>query len=231
MNVLLVVPSRREAMALLGNKLVCGTGSAAGEAVATRLAREPADIVAIAGVCGGLDPALSAGDLVLATGVAAVGRPDLTPDAAVVEAVQQPLRAAGRRFASARLLTVDRPVGSAEEKRELWNASGAAGVDMETYTIAEAVVARGLPWFALRAVVDPAGAALPRPLRAWRGEEDGSALVFTLLQRPQYWPALARLALQMRRATGALTRSVPLALRAVASPHAGPVPQGERIGG
>lgn len=217
MSVLLAVPTRREAAALLGYKVVCGTGSAAGDAVAARLDRDSVDLVAIVGVCGGLDPTLGAGDLILATRVHAVHGPELAPSAAVVDVLQRCLRAAGRRFASAPLVSVETPVGSRDEKRDLWNTLGAAGADMETYAIARAVEAHGLPWFALRAVVDPADTTLPSPLRSWRGEREERALVSMLIRRPQDWPALARVAAGMRGALDSLARSVPIAVAAASS--------------
>jgi adenosylhomocysteine nucleosidase len=225
MNVLIVTPTRREGAAFISPKLTCGTGPAAGAVIAERLAREPFDAVAVAGVCGGLDPSLAPGDLILATRVGAPGKPDLTPDTGLLAAVQRSLHTAGRRFVSAGLLTVDQPVASTTEKRDLWNAYGAAGVDMETYAVVETVQARGLPWFALRAVVDPAGSTLPAPLRAWRGEEDERALLFALLHRPQDWLTAVALARRMSRATDALARAVPLALGAAKSlpaPTTGP---------
>jgi hypothetical protein len=85
---------------------------------------------------------------------------------------------------------------------------------METYSIVEAAERCSLPWLALRAVVDPADETLPAPLRSWRSDRDERAIALALARRPDTWPAVARLALQMNRATGALTRSVPLAIAA-----------------
>jgi hypothetical protein len=213
-NVLVVTPTAREASALYGMKFVCGAGATAGDRVAGRLAREAVDVVAIVGVCGGLDPSLAPGDLILAASALSPGRAAETADAALFQVVRSRLRAAGRRFVSAPLLSVERPVASAAEKRDLWNAYGAAGVDLETHAIAQAAAARSLPWIGLRAVVDPASASLPQPLRTWHGDMDERAVLLAFARQPSAWAALVRLALQMRRATDALTRSVPLALAA-----------------
>ena len=56
-----------------------------------------------------------------------------------------------------------------------------AGVDMESYELAEALDAAGVPWLALRSVLDPAGSVLPAPVARWtseaddRGDRDGGA--------------------------------------------------------
>jgi hypothetical protein len=79
---------------------------------------------------------------------------------------------------------------------------------METYAFAQAADAHGVPWLALRAVVDPARDGLPRSLRDWNGESDGD-VVRSALRRPLEWPAYARLAFGMRRAMGALRSAAP----------------------
>jgi adenosylhomocysteine nucleosidase len=197
-----VAPTRREAAALPAGAAVATRGAELQE----RLAGGGFDVVVIAGVCGGLDPSLSAGDLVLARGVASVGDPSLRPPPPLLERARATLRATGRPFVTAGLLTVDAPVASVAAKRRLWNAHAAAAVDMETHALAAAALAAGSVWLAVRAVVDPAGLTLPAPLTRWQGDAE-SAIVGRLARRPQDWPAILRLALAMRRAVESLRRA------------------------
>lgn len=215
MRTLVVAPTPREARMLSGNVLTARTPVA----VLARLAEQPADVVLIAGVCGGLDPSLAAGALVLARRAVVDGRPDLTPDDALVAAARRALRALRQPFVSSTLLSVNQPLATRRDKTEAWNTYGAAGVDMETYALAEGLAERGAPWLALRAVLDPAGAALPAAVAGWRGEQDERAIVRSALRRPLDWPAYARLALQSRTALRALSRAVPAVVGAIGEIH------------
>lgn len=215
--VLLVAPTAREAVARAGATLICGGGAEAGHAVESYLQHHPAGFVLVIGICGGLDPALGPGDLILARSVAAPGSPALHPNAALLETARRGLRAGGRRFVTSALLTLERPAGSAAEKTALWNDHGAGGVDLETYAIVAVVERHQLPWLALRAVLDGAGAGLPEPLRRWSKPADERALVRELARRPRDWPTMARLAWQMAHARRSLAQSVPSVVGAARS--------------
>ena len=206
MKPLVVAPTRREAAAC-GHGAFVSNSATAGEALSQRLARERPSLVLIAGVCGGLDPSLAPSSIILCRRVTAQGQPDLGPDPALFEAARRRLRLMGLPFVSSVLLTVGRPAGSVREKTALWNEHGAAGVDMETYALAQAAVAHRVPWLALRAVVDPAGATLPRDVRTWRDEVDERTIARRLAVRPLEWPACIRLALGLRRALCALAQA------------------------
>ncbi len=211
MRCLVVAPTSREAHMLTGDVLA----SRSPDAVLARLAQQPADVVLVAGICGGLDPSLAPGALVLARRLVAGGRPDLAPPDVLIEAARRALRTLRRPFVSSTLLSVGRPLATRRDKTDAWNTHGAAGVDMETYTLAEALEARGVPWIALRAVLDPAGAALPAAAAGWRGQQDERAIARAALRRPADWPAYARLALQSRTALRALSGAVPAVVRAI----------------
>jgi adenosylhomocysteine nucleosidase len=59
------------------------------------------------------------------------------------------------------LLTADRVIRTAEEKKSLFEKTGAAAVDMETYAVAEVCRRRGVPCFAVRVIHDEADETLP----------------------------------------------------------------------
>jgi adenosylhomocysteine nucleosidase len=232
-SVLLVTAMRREAAGIRHGAVALGAGARAGEALQALLRdRRPAAIV-IAGVCGGLDPSLAAGDLLLARRVLAGDGAELIPRRTLFEAARGELLRGGVGFVSSALLTLEGPAGNGRERTDLWNAHGAGGVDMETYAMARAAEEHGVPWLALRAVVDPVRDGLPPPLRAWNGESDAD-VVRAALRRPLEWAAYARLAFAMRRAMRSLRSAAPGVVRAAERSAAGAgteVPaRGSRLG-
>ena len=119
-------------------------------------------LVVSAGVCGGLDPALSVGDLVVPDAVINdAGRP-----VAVTGSDAQ--RAAAKGSASARagiMVTVRRTVATPEAKAALRAATGAVAVDMESAPILEAAAAHGCSSLVVRAVSDDARDTMPDKAR------------------------------------------------------------------
>jgi len=152
-------------------------------------------LVVSAGVCGGLDPALRAGDLVL---------PDIVINDAglrlpVTGTVAQRAAAAGGAPARAGwLATSSRVVATPAAKAALRAATGAAVVDMESAAILEAAAAHGCASLVVRAVSDDAGETLPDELMRLLGADGRLRRRGALaLARPR---VLAR-ALQLRRST------------------------------
>jgi nucleoside phosphorylase len=162
----------------------------------------------IAGVCGGLDPSLAPGDVILCRRALAPQRAPLEPDAAVFGAARRRLQREKQSFVSSALLSGNRPARGVRLKTALWNEYGAAGVDMETYPLAELAAVGGIPWLAVRAVLDPAGASLPRSVLSWRGEASERALMRKVALQPLDWPAYARLGLNLHRALRGLSQAV-----------------------
>jgi nucleoside phosphorylase len=216
-DTLLVAPMAREAAALGRGAVACGAGESAAGGVSDYLREHPARLVVIAGVCGGLDPSLGPGDVVLGRRLVAPGAPDLIADSALFDAAKDALHARRLPFVQSLLLTVVAPVAKHAEKRDLWNTYGAAGVDMETYDIARAVEASGARWIAVRTVLDTASSSLPASLRDWSGTTSDRDVLRAALRKPGEWPAYVRLALAMRSALGSLTRTVPIIATAAAA--------------
>jgi adenosylhomocysteine nucleosidase len=215
-RVTVVTAMPREAAALDVRAIAVGTRSRAGEAARDLLRRDGTGVLLIAGVCGGLDPALRAGDLIVGRRVVSPRGEELWPDAAMFEAASRALRNAGVRFASSSLLTQDDPSADSAERSRLGRTHDAAGADMETFDIARAAAAEGVPWLALRAVVDTADEELPPSLKHWSGESDAT-VVLRALRRPLEWPAYVRLAFQMRHALHTLRRATAITARAVSA--------------
>jgi adenosylhomocysteine nucleosidase len=160
-TVLIVCGLKREAAVFAGP----GALSAYGDGPTLRskldeLADRPLRMVVSFGMCGGLDPTLRCGDVVLGTEVVS-GRESVTPDAALTQALKRRLVEGGERPILGRIAAVDAPVLTREEKSALRNATGAAAVDMESLAAGHFARARGVPFAILRAVSDSANRDLP----------------------------------------------------------------------
>jgi hopanoid-associated phosphorylase len=112
------------------------------------------------GLCGGLDPALSPGDIVVGTKVVAAGQ-SIEADAAAAKQLAGRLAAAGQRAHLGAVACVDRPVLTPHEKARLRLTTGAAVVDMESLVAARFARERGAALAILRVVGDPADRAVP----------------------------------------------------------------------
>ena len=152
-----------------------GMGPARARIAAARALAVDAAGVAVAGLCGGVDPALRPGDVVCATELrAADGTAVPVPGSALLAAA---LRRRGLRAHVGPLVSTERVLPPRERAR----LDGALAVDMESAWLADA--AGGRPLAVLRVVADAAGRRLADPriaadgVRALRAlRRGGSAL-------------------------------------------------------
>jgi len=157
------IEARAARRALPGAHVVrTGVGMQRSLRAAARLRELPASAVAVAGFCGGLDPELEPGALVVAT--------ELRADGAAVPCSGAPalagaLRAAGFDPAEGPIASVRRLARGASRARLA--ESGAIAVDMESAWLAGAAGQR--PLAVLRVVVDTPGRELLHPLATVRG--------------------------------------------------------------
>ena len=104
------------------------------------------------------------------------------------------------------LLSVVRPITSAEEKRELHRRTAAGAVDMESAAIAAVAIQSGISFLAVRVVVDAAAVSIPKAALGMFDEggrlKKSSLIRFVL--HPLGWPGLIVLA----RANAAAGRSM-----------------------
>jgi adenosylhomocysteine nucleosidase len=133
-------------------------GRAIGMGAKEFLRDDQARAVLCCGFSGALDPSLRAGDLVLATAV----RNEQGEVAEAPEALRSAAAAAlsGRGVKQGEILCATSVAASAEEKHAL-AATGAIALDMESWSVARAAQEAGIPWLALRAIVDPLSASMP----------------------------------------------------------------------
>jgi adenosylhomocysteine nucleosidase len=121
-----------------------GAGRAAA-AVDAGLGAFRAQGVVSTGYCGGLEPDLKVGDVVVGTCITAGER----------RYPAQPLTSKTPHRAGI-VCTIDHVAGTSEEKARL-RASGASVVEMEAGGVAERTVTRGLPFYCVRSITDLAG--------------------------------------------------------------------------
>jgi adenosylhomocysteine nucleosidase len=181
-------------------------GSAAAAAGSRALIGAGATALASWGMAGGLDPALTPGAILLPDEVIATdGRSVSTAlewrtrlSRAIVE--HAPVRAG-------RLLTSTRAIGSVADKAELFRATGAVAVDMESLAVAEIARDAQVPFMAVRVIVDGAQDTLPRIVTA-AADRQGQLQIWRLIRALTLAPAelapLIRLARRYRAANRSL---------------------------
>jgi len=195
---------------------ISGIGAAHAERSAHALVAAGADALLSWGVVGALDPTLGCGTAVLPVEVLHQQRRYATSTAwreRLLGALSAHLPAV-----SGALLSSDVAVPSAALKARLFTATRAVAVDMESAAVAGVAAQHGLPFLALRVILDTATDTLPasiarafEPQRSGRGDSADAAAVATgrprlwpLLRAPADWGRLLGLALRYRVARRAL---------------------------
>jgi hopanoid-associated phosphorylase len=160
------------------------------------------------GLAGGLDPTLRAGELIVATEVAAPSGTTHQTTSAITQALAAALGSASAQ--AQRLAGSDTAVTDPRGKADLFARTQACAVDMESHVVAEFAQAHGLPWGVLRAICDPAHRALP-PLALTALRPDGgidlAAVLKGVVSDPAQIPALIALGRDTKAATAALRRA------------------------
>lgn len=182
-----------------------GIGAAAATLAAHTLADAGATRLVSWGMAGGLDPALPAGTICVPGSVISREGARFGTDTEwrgqVVAAILRP-----RAVAGGILLTVARAIEDVAGKAAAFRDTGADVVDMESLAVAQVAAHRGLPFIAVRVVVDTAADRLPDAVLAASGggEVRIARLLRELKRRPGDLAAVLRLARRYRAATRAL---------------------------
>jgi adenosylhomocysteine nucleosidase len=208
-SVLIVCGLKREAAILAGpgRTTLCGDAAILRARLAEAASLKPSLVVSW-GLCGGLDPRLRPGDLILGTEVVS-DEGAVSTDPAVTQSLAQRLGGAGVRVFVERLAASHAPVRTAAAKADLRRATGAAAVDMESLIAGRHAREQHAPFAIMRAVSDPAERDLP-PLVFKAVDPDGGidalAVIRELIRSPGQFISLRAAARDSRAAFQTLKR-------------------------
>lgn len=171
---------------------------------------EGAEVVVSFGLCGGLDPALRPGALLLPAWVNDTNGGRFATDDTLRARLSVALAETRPPLSAADMFGADAPVRSVGEKHDLAARYQAGAVDMESHGVLRAAHEAGIPALVLRAVADPADRSVPRAALAGadeRGNLRPLAVAGALARRPWEVPAVVRLAGDAQRANAALAEA------------------------
>ncbi|HEY6912135.1 MAG TPA: hypothetical protein VI356_22340 [Myxococcales bacterium] len=192
-------PHRGVVRGRLGGREVAAVAVGMGGDPAASIEAEHPALVVSCGFAGALSPALRAGELLMASAVRAA-------DGELLPAPELPWSRALPQAARGEIACAERVVATPEQKRAL-AAGGAVAVDLESAQVARAAVAAGVPWLALRAIVDDARTSLPAFAAEPRDDFLWPALRHALSGPSAVWE-LWRLAVAERAASASLSRAL-----------------------
>jgi nucleoside phosphorylase len=201
----------------IGGKEFAVVGHGIGHRRATEAARRAfdsipgAELVIGTGVVGALSSGLKPGDLVLSDrvltldGDGQVAKQVIAVSDSHLRQVGRSLSNAGIVYSTGAILTSHRVLATGAEKRRAKESTGAIAVDMETAAIAAEAAARGLPFVAIRAVLDEVDDEV---VGAEMADADGNvrplAATSYLIRNPATMLKLPRMIRNLSRATAAI---------------------------
>ena len=187
--------------------IVSGMGGVAAAAGARLLIEAGATALASFGLAGGLDASLRAGAICLPREIVGLDGTHF-PTTAQWRARVESALATRYPLASGKLLSADRAIASTAEKAALHRSTAAIAVDMESLGVASVASAHGLPFIAIRVIVDSASDTLPRAVAA-AADRSGQLNIWRLLGALARAPAdlapLMRLGSRYRAASRSLS--------------------------
>lgn len=190
--------------------LLCCTGVGRAEELAANLLdRHRPSLVLSVGSAGALAPGLDIGDVVICQSVQSTrsGNDAVRSDEWLLRLAVNCAKEARLPLRHGHSLTVDRIIADPAEKEALHHSTGADVVEMESYWIGRAAQEMGLPFFAVRTVLDGPRDQFPDTPNAVRPDGTLSRLrvLSYSLQHPGRLPSLFKLASLHRRALPSLT--------------------------
>lgn len=184
-----------------------GPGSTRAGAAASAALGEGAVALVSCGLAGGLHAELGPGSVVIPRLVRAADGRAFAVDSQWRSAAHAAL-AAELPVSDGDLVTVDDALVTPAAKRAAATSYGAVAADMESAAIAACAAEGGVPFLAVRVVVDAHADTLPGTSEDWideRGEQRTRAAVAAAL-KPWQWRTLVTLARRYRKARHALDR-------------------------
>lgn len=171
------------------------------------------------GVAAALDDKLIPGDLVLPESIRVNGE-SLPVDLEWRNSLERRLLSAHLTVTGGVLVSSEAPLTSRQEKLALGEAAGACAADMESAAVAKVAADAGIPFIAIRAIVDPIDFSPPEALLSAvypDGGVDFIRLITLLINGSVSIKTLIHLALGMHAARTTLTKVVQTAGAAFAS--------------
>ncbi len=164
--------------------------------ISSFLANHRPEFLIHTGYCGGAEPTLAPGDIVVADRI--VDSRDggsIKCDETIVAQAHRVLKESAMRGRVGSLVTVDDVAASPHDKAFLATQHGSIGIDMESSEFASAVSRAGIPFLVARAVLDPLDYEVPDLGGAIdeNGSTDGLALAEHLVKKPTDFLKLPRL--------------------------------------
>ena len=197
-----------EGLAVLadGNLLaVSGMGSKAARSAAQRLIDAGATSLVSWGLAGGLDPDLGTGAVCVPREVIAADGSRLRTARSWQESLSSsvPQRC---RVGNDALLTAECALETTADKSAARRATGACAVDMESSAVAQVAEAHGVPFIAVRVIVDTARDSIPPAVAgaSRAGKVRLGRLILGLIRSPRQIASLLRLARRYRVALRSL---------------------------
>jgi adenosylhomocysteine nucleosidase len=181
-----------------------GIGAAAARRAAESLVADGAGALVSWGFAAGLDPALAPGTLVISRQLQppVSGAPGASTAAAAWAARLSTRLRDLVPLVKGIIACPDHVVRTAGEKRTL-GAAGAIAADMESAAVAAVATAAGIPWLALRVLVDTVDVIVPQAVAAAidaNGRFEMARFCRALIRRPMDLASLPSLASAYRRA-------------------------------
>lgn len=173
-------------------RMVTGMGRLAGDAVRKRLAKGGIDLVISTGFAGGLRPGFRTGDLVWASEVIDAESGERRRPSAP-EAGMEGIAETGP------FITVKQVLPDSKAKSDAGRRFDAIAADMESSAVARAADQAGVPWIAVRAILDPMEAPL---------SVGSMGQFFRLALVPARWKQLSDFVGSVETAGGSLTEGL-----------------------
>ncbi|MFQ5624956.1 MAG: hypothetical protein ACE5FS_16365 [Paracoccaceae bacterium] len=187
--------------------LQTGAGPLDAETIACQLREMRAAGLVSIGTCGGLAPRMRTGALILPVRIVTAGGTELRVNSDWRNRVHAALESCCA-VEGGPLLTTQRVLPDRAAKRDAHARTGAVGADMESADLGAAAGRAGIPFLAMRVVLDPQGVSIPPSATAGidgNGDPTRLGLLRALCARPGDLPDLVRLVRRFGAAGAALT--------------------------
>ena len=192
-----------------GRLIVCAAGIGAANAQqASRLVhRQGAATLVSWGCAGALDPALKAGDFVLADQVCKLDKIAINTSNDLNNQLREALSTV-TTIHTGMLVQSPTIVTSTRRKQDLFDSTSAIAVDMESYSIGDYARQHRLPFVTCRAVADTARTELPKPIIEAMNEQgriDYRKVLLNTLYQPSAIASLVKLGIHFNKARTTLS--------------------------